>query len=509
MKTYIRNAVEPVIASIDCGSSLVKAGITDLNGKIISVACREVPCIFKSAGAVEIVPQSIISIVFSALKEAVEASGVAPINIAAVAISSQRATVLGVDEKGAPVGNAISWQDMRGKSEIDLFKKRISDIDYYNITAIPDNPLFTLAKILFIKKNKPSLYKKVSKFILIGGYIQKSLGCSELVADISNASLSGMLDISALCWSDKILELAGISKNKLPDLVPSGIPIGQISGFAARKCGLLKGTPIVSGAGDQQCALIGTGAIQKGVLALTIGTASVLMGISPKPFKDPRMKFFCTHSSLADQWMLEGFQSSAGASVNWMSRLLSGGRRMSKKLLREVAKIKPGAEGILFYPYFTGAAAPNWNPDASGLCLGLTLSHSAAFVARAIFEAIAMETRGISDLFSKAGVAAKEIRLTGGLANIEILTRIYTDVLNKKIVTLKNPESALLGAAILAAKGAGMYETADVAVSKMVKINKTFSPNVETAGTYSKIFKKYSEIYSIFETGNVFKKIKK
>lgn len=500
--------MEPVIASIDCGSSLIKAGILNLKGKIISIASREVPCMFNNDGGVEIAPDLIISCIFVALKEAVEASGIAPANIAALAVSSQRATVLCIDENGNPLGNAISWQDMRGKSEIDLLKKRIDDIDYYNVTGIPNNPLFTLSKILFIKKYYPELYKKTSKFTLLSDYIQRNFGCLDSGVDISNASLTGILDISTLRWSDKIIELAGISKDKLPELMHSGISIGGISGYAAKKCGLLKGTPIISGAGDQQCALIGTGASQNGVYALTIGTASVLMSLSPSVFKDPEQKIFCTHSSLDGRWMLEGFQSSAGASVNWIKHTLLAGHRMSKKFLSEVAKIKPGAEGILFYPYFTGAAAPNWNPEATGLCLGLNLSHSAASVTRAVFEAIAMETRGISDLFTAAGEAAREIRLTGGLANIKILDQIFSDILNKKVATLKNSESALLGAAILASKGTGIHASVAEAASKMVSIDKTYFPDPGNTGLYSKLFEKYREIYRNLEDNNIFKKIK-
>lgn len=500
--------MEPVIASVDCGSSLIKAGILDLNGKTLSAASREVPCILKNDGCAEIDPELIISGAFAALKEAVERSGIAQADIAAMAVSSQRATLLCVDEKGAPLGNAVSWQDMRGKSEIDIFKKLITDIDYYNITGIPNNPLFTLSKILFIKKNNPSLYKKTSKFTLICDYIQRSFGCPGSGVDISNASLTGILDISSLRWSDKIIEMAGVSRDKLPELSPSGVHIGSVSGHAARKCGLLKGTPIISGAGDQQCAMIGTGALSKGVSALTIGTASVLMSLSERPFKDPLMKIFCTHSSLEGRWMLEGFQSSAGSSVNWLKRAFLGGRGMPKKFLNEVAKTKPGAEGIIFYPYFTGAAAPNWNPEATGLCLGLNLSHSAVAVARAIFEAIAMETLAISNLFKTAGQPAQEIRITGGLANIEILNQIYSDILNKKVTTLKNPESSLLGAAILAAKGAGIYGSTSEAALKMAGIAKTYSPDPENAGLYSKAFEKYREIYEILEKNHVFKKIK-
>lgn len=500
--------MEPVIASVDCGSSLIKAGIIDLTGKLISSASRDVPCILKSDGRVEIDPNLIVAGVFAALKEAVGASGISPAAVSALAVSSQRASVLCVDRKGDPIGNAVSWQDMRGGSEIDRFKSLIDDTEYYNITGIPDNPLFTLSKILFIKKNNPALYKKSSKFTLICDHIQRNFGCAESGVDFSNASLTGMLDISSLRWSDKIIGLADISKDKLPALTPSGVSIGSVSGRAASECGLLKGTPIISGAGDQQCALIGTGALRKGVYALTIGTASVLMGLSSSAFKDPGMKIFCTHSSLEGRWMLEGFQSSAGAGVNWLKRALLRGGRMSEKFLREVAGIKPGAEGVLFYPYFTGAAAPNWNPDASGLCLGLNLSHSAASVTRAVFEAIAMETRGICDLFAAAGEAAQEIRLSGGLANIKILNQIYSDVLNKKIVTLKNPESALLGAAILAASGAGLFGSVEEAAAKMVAAAKTYMPDPQNVRSYSKVFEKYKGIYESLQNNNIFKTIK-
>jgi xylulokinase len=496
-----------LIASIDCGSSLIKAGIIDLNGRLVCDASRETPCAYKNGGGVEIEPDALIACVFSALKEAVEKSGASPADIAALAVSSQRASVLGLDAEGKPVGNIISWQDMRGKAGIDNLKKRICDADYYNITGIPNNPLFTLSKILFIKNNSPDIYKKISKFTLLCGYINKAFGCADAAVDISNASLTGIFDISSLRWSRKIIEMAGISKDKLPQLMRSGIPAGAVSGHAAPRCGLLKGTPIISGAGDQQCALIGTGALSKGSGALTLGTASVLMGLTRKVFKDPEMKIFCTHGSLDGVRMLEGFQSSAGAGVNWLRRTLLAGREMPEKFLREIAAIKPGAGGIIFYPYFAGAAAPNWNPEATGLCLGLKFSHTPASIARALFESIAMETRGISELFKSAGVGLREIRITGGLANIETLNQIIADALNKNVSTLVNPEASLLGAAVLAACGAGIYGSAGQAVAKMTAAGKTYFPDRENAEFYSNLFKKYNEIYISLNKGKVFKKL--
>ncbi len=189
---------------------------------------------------------------------------------------------------GEILSPVISWQDMRGAAEIEKLRKRVSDKDYYAVTGLPNNPVFTLGKILWIKKNNPSLYRRTEKFVLVHDYVLNRLGCDDFYSDLSNASLTGLVDISAFKRSDKLLKASGISGRKFPELVKSGERLGAVSRRAARRCGLKEGTPIIAGGGDQQCAGLGAGAVKSGIAEITLGTAAVTLSFSDKKLSTPK-----------------------------------------------------------------------------------------------------------------------------------------------------------------------------------------------------------------------------
>jgi xylulokinase len=186
---------------------------------------------------------------FACLRDAVIRSRVDPRCISAVSVANQRASVIFADKYGKAISSVVSWQDLRGGKEIAFLKRDIDERRYYRITGLPNNPVFSLGKILWIKKNEPSFYKKCARIMLVGDYLLRRLGADDFYTDLSNASLTGMLDISRLDWSGEILKVSGIGRDRLGLLVASGQIIGHVSGSASRASGLARGTPIVSGGG--------------------------------------------------------------------------------------------------------------------------------------------------------------------------------------------------------------------------------------------------------------------
>lgn len=496
------------LAAIDCGTTYVKSGIFAKNGKIVTLVSREVPCAFGADGAVSQDPEAVGAAGLSCLKKAIATKKIPQREIAAVAVSGQRASVICTGRDGKPLGDIISWQDLRGPDELKAVAGAVGADRYLHITGIPVNPVFSLAKILYLKKKRPALYKATRKFVTVGDFMQKTLGAGEYLTDRSNASLTGMLDIEKLEWSEAILSAAGIGREKLPQLTDSGKIVGKVSKSAAAACGLLAGTPIVSGGGDQQCAAIGAGALAEGVYALTFGTCSVLMRPLERPDTSGKGVLFCTKSAAEGEWLLEGFQTSAGAAINWFKTKVLGAGALSKAFLAAVAGKPPGAEGIIFFPHFAGASAPVWNDDATGACFGLKFFHDRHAIARALFEAIAFETRGIMDFMRGGGKKPSEIRVSGGYSNVGIVNRIYCDALDVKLAVLESGESSLLGAAMLAAVGAGVHPSLRDAAREMVRIKKTFEPDPPSRRLYEKIYDKYRKTYAALESSGIFQKLK-
>ncbi|MFH1581847.1 MAG: FGGY family carbohydrate kinase, partial [Pseudomonadota bacterium] len=166
-------------AAIDVGTSVIKSAVFDKKGRMRSIAHRPCRSLKQKDGKIEHVPSTILQKSLSCLEEAVRLSGIHRKSIASVAVTNQRATIICIDRKGNPLGNAISWQDMRGQDEVKKLKRAMSDSEYYNITGIPNNPVFTLAKVLWVKHRDKSRYEKTEKFVLVHDYIAKELGCGD------------------------------------------------------------------------------------------------------------------------------------------------------------------------------------------------------------------------------------------------------------------------------------------------------------------------------------------
>lgn len=494
-------------AAIDCGTTTVKAGVFNQSGVLIGISIMESPIIYHKNGFIENNPEILLSQVFKCLKDAVDKSKVDAKKIKAVSITNQRATVLMVDDKGNPLANAINWQDLRGLNEIEDLRKIIDDKRYYKLTGIPNNPVFTLGKILWIKKNTPNLYNKTKCFILVHDFILNKLGCSEFFCDYSNASLTGMMNISSFNWSREILETAGIDQDKLPELVPSGKMVGNISKEAANLTGLMPGTPIISGGGDQQCAGIGMGIINPGIVGINIGTASTSLCCADKPIFDPKMSVTCCAHAVPGKWEIEGLQNSTGASLDWIVKIVNNGKRLSKKTLSEIAITKPGCGGILYYPFLTGASAPYWNPEASALFLGVTHETDKIKLIRSVMEGISFETRQILEILQTLYVPIKDVRLSGGCSKIEEWNQIQADIYGIPVLAMFEEQATLLGAAILSAIGTHAYKSFDDAVNNMVKIRKTYIPKEENNLFYNKIYAKNKEIYENILKSRIFKDI--
>ena len=486
MKTFV--------VAVDCGTTAIKAAVFDLSGTTRGIASGICPQIRHSNGHIETSVRTLTNTAFTSIRQAVRRSRINPKNISAISVTNQRATIICTDKNGKSLGNAVSWQDMRGVSEINSLKERIPDKRYYDITGLPNNPVFSLGKILWIRKNNPRLYEQTKRFVLVHDYFVRLLGCDDFFCDHSNASLTGLFDIAGLDWSAELLSLTGINRRQLPSLVEPGTVIGHVSEKSAAETGLRKGTTIVAGAGDQQCAGIGAGAVKPGVVEITLGTAAVPLCCSDKVMKDPKMRVTCCAHGIPGKWEVEGLQNCAGAGVKWAWHILFGNKQFDMNTLKLAEHAEPGSQGLIFLPYLDGASAPHWDPNASALFHGLKFSHGRAHLLRAVMEGVTMETRQIIDVFSSLGMKMQEVRLSGGYTGIKTWNQIHADILGMPVSVMENCQSSLVGAAILAAFGLGAFSSIETGSRKMSRIRRTFFPSPGIKSAYETVYKKYCKL---------------
>ena len=495
---------KPLIAAVDCGTSAVKAAVLDDRGRALAVADRAVPCRHFPDGRVEQDARQLKAAAFRVLRQVLAAGPDYARRVAAVAVTNQRATVVCTGADGEPLAPALSWQDMRGSPELARVRRELDDRAYFHLTGLPNHPVFSLAKILCVRRRQPELYRKTARFVLLHDFLARALGCDDFYTDVSNASLTGLMDLRTQRWSRPLLELSGVPEGKLPIIVAPGQPIGRVSRTAARRSGLPEGTPIIAGGGDQQCAGLGAGVTEPGVCSITLGTASVVFCQTSRPVLDPRRRVTCCAHALPGRWCLEGLQNTAGDAVNWAARQLAGARGLTPAFWRKVAAVPPGARGVIFLPYLAGAAAPHWRAEATGMWLGLRRSHDPACLMRAVLEGVAVDNRRILDVLAGLRIPVREIRLTGGFAKYPVWNQLQADLYGRKILTLKNAQATLLGVAMLGAWGAGLVSSLEDAARRMVRTETFFLPDAARQARYEMLYRHQNRLFNVINGGAVF-----
>lgn len=480
------------VAVLDVGTTVIKGAIIDTQGRTRGESALPCPCA-STRGHIEVDTALLVGAAFEALRDARRHAGLAAKRIAALAVTNQRATLVCCDGEGHPLAPALSWQDMCGAAHIRRLRRKITDRAYYKITGLPNDPVFSLAKILWLKSAEPNLFRRTARFATLQDFLLRQMGCTDHFCDWSNAALTGLFDVNTFRWSPDILELAGLHANRLPLLVPPARKVGCLAREAAHACGLLTGTPLVSGGGDQQCAGVGAGAVKPGVLEITVGTAAVPLCYASRPVRDSRMRVMTCAHALPRKWNVEGLQNAAGACLDWLAGITNRGKRLPATLYTKAEKAGPGAHGVMFLPYLAGASAPHWDPHSSGVFLGLNLSHGKADLLRAVMEGVSFQTREIVDIFTSLNMPVREIRLTGGCTHIEHWNQIQADILGRPVALLANPQATAAGAAVLAAVGAGLFKTVRKASEHMVHVDRVYTPCPDNVEAYERWYRRYQD----------------
>ena len=452
------------------------------------------------------------------LREVVSESGVDPSSISSLGLSTQRGLHLYVDKDGKVLrnGRGLSWQDARHGEQLDQLRENFGEEAYYRITGLPISAFWPIGKILWMQQNEPDEYALAAKILTTQEYFLRQLSdADDWFIDASNASLFGLMDVATLDWDEGLLKLVGVRRDQLPTIVPSGYQVGAVNELTAEFTGLPAGLPICTGGGDQQCAGIGAGVIEEGLCEFTFGTAGNSVACLSRPTPDPqRVITLSVHATPSPVWEAEGIQAAAGAAYRWfrdnigfLARYIEPFTEVDAYVLinRLAAKSPPGANGLIFHPYLAGSMTPHYNENARGGFLGLTLKHDFGDMARAVLEGVTYEAKEILDGYEAMGLDLREIRLAGGATKSELWCQIQADVYGKPTKVLQEGECAVLGAALLGAVGAGIFESVDEGVDQLVHISRTFTPNPDNHDIYTQMSEAFEKAYHSLKEGGVYK----
>jgi xylulokinase len=294
-----------------------------------------------------------------------------------------------------------------------------------------------------------------------------------------------------------MLKLVQMDESLLPRLYESPEICGQISKPGAQATGLKEGTPVVAGAGDQAAGAIGMGIVSPGTVSATIGTSGVVLAATDRPALDSqgRVHTFC--HAVPGRWIAMGVTQAAGLSLRWFrDQFGSGDRQQSyESLTAEAAKAPPGCDGLLWAPYLMGERTPYLDPEARGMLVGLTASHTRSHLIRAILEGVAFSLRDTFTIFREMEVPVTRIRLGGGGAKSPLWRQIQAEIYGQPVETVAAEEGAAHGASILAGVGAKIWPSVDEACQSVVRAVEHISPDPKNSLALQKSYAVYRRIY--------------
>lgn len=420
--------------------------------------------------------------------------------LAGIALSTVMHSFAGLDEHLEPLMDMQTWADSRSADIVrDMKKDPALCQSFYERTGCPIHACYPLAKVLWLKRHQPDLFRQMKYVGSIKDYIFYHM-TGQWVIDKSTASTSGMYNERTLRWDDEILSYAGIDKSYMPPVV-STTYMHALAPKAAEAMHLPEGLPVVIGATDGVLVNVGIGAVQPGQLSATIGTSGALRMLTRQPKTDPQMRTWC-YNLTDDMWVAGGAINNGGMILRWVRDKIChyGGSKLEDLdidpydlMTMKAEHVDAGADGLICLPCFTGERAPYWNSELRGMFFGFSLNHSRSHIIRAVMEGICYSLNSVMLALREFG-DIRDIRVSGSFTKSRLWLQILSDVLNEKLTLPDNSEGAAFGAATLGFIASGRLDSiADTA--HLIHAKKVYTPIAENVATYQELYSIFARLY--------------
>jgi len=506
------------ILSHDMGTSSDKALLITVHGEIVDEVKQHYPLYHPKPGYAEQDPEDWWKAVCYTTRTVLKKTKIKPEDVVGMTFSSQVQGLVTVEKDGTPLRRAMIWLDGRSA---DIMREKLwtpPRIKGYNIFRLIRFLLITggcpghtgkdqIGKILWIQKHQPEIFNKTYKFIDVKDYV--IFQCTgNMVTSVDVAYIWWLLDSrkNRNQWHRGLCKLAGIQMEQLADIKESGEIVGSVTNAAAKKLGLLPGTPIVNGAGDLSAAALGSGGLDEGEYHIYIGTSGWVAGHFRKRKIDIPHYTGCVGSANPKEYYLAlAHQETAGICLEWLkNKVLYHEEQLKREkhvtevyeILDELAeKAGPGAEGLIFTPWMYGERCPLDDDFVRAGLYNVGLNHSREHLVRAVFEGIAFNTRWAMETLESLYRKVAKLNIIGGGAKSDIWCQIMADITNRKICRVANPQQAgAKGIALLASKTLG-YISSLAEIKKYITIDREFEPDSENRQLYDRLFGEFKNIY--------------
>jgi xylulokinase len=489
----------PYLLGIDVSTTGVKALLIDERGEVIGSANTEQPISTPFPLWSEQNPKDWWNGAISSVQQVLAETGIQGSEVVGIGLTGQMHGLTLLDAQGTVLRPAILWNDQRTGAQCDAIRSALGRPRLIEITGNDALTGFTAPKILWVKEHEPEVFERARHILLPKDYVRYRL-TGGFAMDKADGAGTILLDIKTRQWSGEMLNALGIPQDWLPETFEGPEITGHITPEAAQLTGLKAGTPVIAGGGDQAAQAVGVGAVQPGIVALTLGTSGVVFATTDQPFIEPegRLHAFC--HSVPGRWHLMGVMLAAAGSLRWFKETFAP--TSSYDSLTDLAKpIAQNSEGLLFLPYLTGERTPHPDPLARGAFVGLTVRHNLAHMTRSVLEGVAFGLRDSFELIKSAGLESiQQVRVSGGGAKSMLWRQILADVFNAELVTVNTTEGAAYGAALLAGVGTGIWADVDQAARETVRQTGCTSPIAASVETYERGYQVYRQLYPALKT---------
>ena len=475
-----------LVVAIDLGTSACKVVAFDRAGRRIAYGRSPYLSLTDTTGRVEQNPQ----VWWNAVQDAMRVSGVGRYGkrIVGYSVSSLRAAVLPVDSRGRPLANAILASDLRAGREVKWLVECFGERKLRGRTGLRVNTYVSLARILWLSRNKPDVFRQAAKLLGAQDFvIQKLTG--RIVTDRSHASRTMCCNIHSKSWDHEIISRCGFSEELLPAAVDPGVVVGELHSTASRALAVPP-APVVASGGDQMCASVGLGGTIPCEVTINHGTGSFIEKATSEPIADERGGSLCSIHVVPNHWIQEFPILTAGRALEELLKALQGRSTDFATLidaaLSDSAK-RPHDDCLLFLPYQAGSTAPHWDRQLPGAIWGLRSHHGAREIVRSFFESIAFDLRRCVQQLREP---PREISVGGRMATLHSYNQLQADVLNVPIVSTEEPEATALGSSLLAFVTLGFHRSLQSAAEAMVRRARSSRcrPRRAAAARYQQLF---------------------
>jgi len=479
------------IAAIDLGTMSCRAEIFSLDGEPLGRHSLEYPLDTPVPDAAEQDAETWWQAACTCLREALKASSLSGEDVLALGFSCQGHSWVPTDADFRPLRPAFTWLDRRSAPYADRLLIAMGATYWGRLAGKTPGPWHMLSQLLWLHDHEPEALASARHLLFCQDFLIARL-TGKPVTDYTTAAATLFFDISANAWDAEELEHHQLDAALLPQVVGSGTVVGSLTPQAARATGLSTRTLVVTGAQDQKCAALGAGLVP-GIATASLGTATAIEALLDRPTFNPEVPIPCFPYLDTGTWVLEAAISTTGGAVNWLREAF---RQIApdlsySDLMACAAEAAPGSNGVIFFPYPAGAGMPHMRFDASAAFAGMSLATGITDLARAVLEACAYEIATALAAMTDAGCAINRVHAFGGGVRSRLWTEIIAATLNIPLFTCREAETALRGAAMLAARGALPADRSAPLQDALRSPADPVSVTTDLQATYAKLFAHY------------------